>query len=128
MNFKILILVVLLVYFSIWFSKVYFLKAFSLAPMYYTKTNTIALNSKRNAAKRSRQHLRIQQRSSSTEGRLPPQVVFHRRSSSSEGRLPPKVIFHPRSSFTQGRLPPKVVFHRSLSSSEGCLPLKVVFH
>ena len=47
-----------------------------------------------NAAKRSRQHARIQRRLFSTEGCLPPQVVFHRGSSSPEGRLPPKVVFH----------------------------------
>ena len=32
----------------------------------------------------------------STEGRLPPKVVFHRSSSSTEGRLPLKVVFHRR--------------------------------
>ena len=76
----------------------------------------------KNAAKRKRQHARIQQRSSSTEGRLPPQVVFHRRSSSIEGRLPRKVVIHGRSSSNSGSLPPKVVFHRRLSSIEGRLP------
>ena len=63
----------------------------------------------KNSAKRSRQHARFHQRSSSTEGHLPPKVVF--RSSSTEGRLPPKVVFHQRSSSTEGRLPPKVVFN-----------------
>ena len=53
--------------------------------------------------------------SSSTEGCLPPKVVFHRRSSShrrssfTKGRLP-----------TEGRLPTKVVFQRRSSSNEGC--------
>ena len=51
----------------------------------------------------------------STEGRLPPQVVFHHRSSSTEARLPPKVVFHRRLSSTKGRLPPKVVFHQRSS-------------
>ena len=41
----------------------------------------------KNAAKRSRQHARIQRRSSSTEGPLPLQVVFHRRLSSDKGCL-----------------------------------------
>merc|ERR1711954_632621 len=63
----------------------------------------------------------IQQRSSSTEGLLPMQVVFHHRSSSTEGCLPPKVVFHHRSSSTKGRLSPKVVFHQKSSSPENCL-------
>ena len=71
---------------------------------------------------------RIQRRSSSTEGRLPPNVVFHRKSSSTEGRLPPKVVYHRRLSSTEGQLPLKVVFHQSLSSIEGRLPPWVVFH
>ena len=70
----------------------------------------------KNAEKRSRQHARIQQRSSSTEGRLPPKVIFHQRASSTEGGLPPKVIFHLRSSSTKGCLPPKVIFLQRSSS------------
>ena len=68
-------------------------------------------------------------RSSSTEGCLPPMVIFHQRSSSTRGCLPPKVVFHQRClplkvvfqqrlSFTEGSLPPMVVLHWSLSSSE----------
>ena len=87
----------------------------------------LRLNQK-NATKRSRQHARIQQRSSSTEGHLPPKVVFHQRSSSTEGRPPQKVVFHWCLSFPEGHLPPKVVFHQRSSSTEGCLPPKVVFH
>ena len=82
----------------------------------------------KNAAKWSRQHARIQQRSSSAEGRLPLQVVFHHRLSSTKGRLPLKVIFHRRSSSTEGHLPSKVVFYRRLSSTDGCLPPKFVSH
>ena len=78
--------------------------------------------------KRRRQHVRIQQRSSSTEACLPLQVVLHRRSPSTKGHLPPMVVFHRRSSFTEGRLPPKVVLHRRLSSTEGRHPPKVVYH
>jgi len=78
---------------------------------------------------------RIQRWSSSTEGRLPPQVVFNCRLSSKKDvihrmYLPPKIIYHQRSSSssTKGCLSPKVVFHRWLSSTKGCLPPKVVFH
>ena len=63
------------------------------------------IGDKKNAVKRSRQHARIQLRSSFTEGHLPPKVVFHRRSSSTEGHLPAKVFFYQRC------LPSKVVFH-----------------
>ena len=79
-------------------------------------------NKTKNAAKRSRQHARIQQRSSYGEGRLPLQLVFLHGLSSTEGGLPPKVIFHWRLSSTKG------VFHRRSSSTEGRLPPKVVFH
>ena len=70
-----------------------------------------------NAAKRSRQHARIQRRSFSTE-----------RSSSTKCRLPPKIVFPRRSSSTKGHLSPMVVFHRRSSSTKGRLPLRVVFH
>ena len=91
---------------------------------------------KKNAAKWSRQHARIQRRLSSTEGCLPPKVIFHWRSSSTEGRLPPnvvcclplKVVFQWRVSSTEGHLPLKVVFLRRSSSPKGRLPPKVIFH
>ena len=93
---------------------------------------------KKKAAKRSRQHAR------SSEGHLPPKVVFNRRwspsidylptkvifprkLSSSLGCLPQKVIFHQKSSSTKGHLPPKIVFLRRSSSNKGYLPQKVVF-
>ena len=72
--------------------------------------------SNKNAAKRSRKDAR------SSEDHLLLKVVFLRRLSSTEGLLPPKVVFH------KGRLPPKVVFHRRSSSTDGNLPPKVVFH
>ena len=105
---------------------------------------------KKDAAEQTRQHARIHRRLSSTNGCLPPMVVFHQwlssteghlspkgvfhqRSSSTKGRLPPKVsstigVFHQRSSFIEGRLPPKVVFHQKSSSTKGRLPPKIVFH
>ena len=60
--------------------------------------------------------------SSSTKGRLPPQVVVHRRLSSM------KVVFHWRYSSTKGCIPLKVVFYQRSSSTRGHLPPKVVFH
>ena len=71
----------------------------------------------KNVAKQGRQHARIQQRLSFTEGCLPLQAVFHQRSSSNKGHVSLKVIF-----------PPKVVFQRGLTSNKGHLPLKVIFH
>ena len=82
----------------------------------------------KNATKWSRQHARIQQRLSSTEDHLPPQVVFHWRSSSNKRRLPQKIFFRWRSSSTKCRLSQKDVFHQRLSSTKGCLLPKVVFH
>ena len=85
---------------------------------------------KKNAAKRPRQHARIvfHQKSSSTEGRIPPKVAFHWSSSSTEGQLPLKFVFHWKLSSTEGHLPTKVVFHRRSSSFEGRLPPKVIFY
>ena len=54
-------------------------------------------------------------RSSSTQGPLPPKVIFHQRLSSNKGLLPPKVVFHWRTSSTKGCLSPKVIFHWRLS-------------
>ena len=67
-------------------------------------------------------------RLSSTQGHIPPKVVFYQRSSSTKGCLPLNVIFHQRSSSTQGHLPPKVVFHWRCASTKGCLPPKGVLH
>ena len=66
----------------------------------------------KNAAKRSRQHVRIHRKLSSTKGCIPPKVVFHQRSSPTKGCLPLKVVFYKRLSSTEVCLPPKVVFHR----------------
>ena len=57
-----------------------------------------------------------------SKGCPPPKVVFQQRSSSTEGRLPLKIVFHYRSSS------PKGILLRRASSTEGHLPLKVVFH
>ena len=76
----------------------------------------------KNAGKRSRQHAR------SSEGHLPPKVVFYQRSSSSVGRLPTNVIFHRKMSSSLGCLSQKVVFHQRLSSTDSHLPPKIVCH
>ena len=86
------------------------------------------------------------QRSSSTEGCLPPKVVFLQRSSfinhntlvdvifvrtvniPNLNLLPClEVVFHQRPSSTEGHLPPKVIFHQRSAYTEGRLPPKVVF-
>ena len=69
------------------------------------------------AAKRTRQHARINQRLSSTKGCLPPKVIFHQRLSSTKGCFPPKVVFHQRLFSTEDCL-----------TTEGCLHMKVFFH
>ena len=71
---------------------------------------------------------KVLRRSCSTEGCVPPEVVFDRRSPSAKGHLPQKVIFLQRSSSNKGRLPQKVVFLLKSSSTKGLLPPKIIFH
>ena len=100
-------------------------------PGFFSKNGQMEISGEkkiRNAAKRSRQHARIYQRSSSTGGQLPPKVVFHTKLYSTKGSIPLKVIFHRRLSSTEGCLPPKVLFHLRLCSTKGRLPPMVVLH
>ena len=55
-------------------------------------------------------------------------VIFHQRSSLTEGPLPPNVVFHQRLCSTKSCPPSKVAFHQRLSSINCLLTSKVVFH
>ena len=66
----------------------------------------------------------------STEGRLPPKVVFHRRLSSTKDCLPPKVVFHQRLSSINHNKLVDLIFVRTVNIPNlSLLPcLEMVYH